>query len=342
MTNAIPHDFVQRRTQRGLTLIELMIALTLALLVIGVVATVFAGTSRNRGDLERSSRLAQNASYALEVLADDLRLGGYYGQMVFTGVTWQVANPCSVALPNQGWATIPSFTIPVAISGYAGADVAPPCIDVTGHRKPGTAAVVVRRLSADTTPPAAASGKPYLQVSSCNADFPAGNPTWVYSSNPADFTLRKIDCVSLADVRQAVVRTYFVATCDDCANDTMPTLKRAELDGNDITITPLVEGVENLQIEYGFDTDGDGNSDVFRPGLSGVAGAADNDWSNVVAARLYVLVRSTDTEGNYSDSVRQVNMGPLGYVTVPNDGYKRVVQTSTVRLNNPAGVRETP
>jgi type IV pilus assembly protein PilW len=316
--------------------------MTLSLIVLGVVATVFAGTSRNRGDLERSSRLAENASYALEVLTDDLRLGGYFGEMIFIGVAWQTPSPCAALLANQGWAYAPTFTAPVALAGYAGTEAAPSCIDDTGKRIPGTAAIVVRRVSTDTTPIASATGRPYLQVSSCNADLPSGNVTWVYSNKPADFTLRKIDCVSPADVRAAVVRTYFISACDDCGRDATPTLKRAELDGDHITITPLVEGVENLQVEYGFDIDGDGNSDEFRATLSGVAGAPDNDWSNVVAVRLYVLARSPDVETGYADSVRRVDLGPLGLVTVPSDGHKRVVQTTTVRLNNPAGLREAP
>jgi type IV pilus assembly protein PilW len=328
-------------TQRGLTIVEMMIAMTLAMLVVGVVATVFAGTSRNRGDLERSSRLAENASYALDVLSEDLRLAGFYGQMVFTGVTWQVPNPCAVELGNHGWASAPAFTAPVAVSGYAAADIAPACIDEVGHRIPGTAAVVVRRLSTDTTPIASATGAPFMQVSSCNADFPTGNPTWVYSDKPGDFTLRRLGCASTADVRQVYVHTYFVSSCNDCSADSTPTLKRAELTAAGITITPLVEGVENLQIAYGFDTNGDGNSDVFRAALSGDVGAADNDWSNVVATRLYVLARASEADG-YDNNARRIDMGPLGVVTMPNDGYRRVVQTGTVRLNNPAGLRETP
>jgi type IV pilus assembly protein PilW len=262
--------------------------------------------------------------------------------MLFTGVAWQVPNPCAVALPSHGWAMLPAFTAPVAVSGYAGDDAAPSCIDETGRRIPGTAAIVVRRVSTETTPIASASDHPHLQVSSCNADFPVGNPAWVYSDKPADFTLRRIDCANGAEVRRAIVRTYFVSACNECGRDTTPTLKRAELDGNDITIVPLVEGVENLQVEYGFDADGDGNADAFRAKLSGVAGAADNEWSNVVAARLYVLVRSPDVEAGYSNAVRRVDLGPLGVVNVADDSRKRIVETATVRLNNPAGLRERP
>ncbi len=333
--------FGRRSFQHGLSLVELMIAMTLALLVVAVVATVFAGTSRNRGDLERSSRLAENTGYALGLLTDEMRLAGFFGEMVFTGVAWQTPNPCSALLANQGWSHAP-FTVPVGISGYSGADAAPACIDDTGHRIPGTAAVVLRRLDVDTTPIANATGVPYLQVSQCNADMPVADPTWVYSDQPADFIFRRIDCVTPAEVRRAIVRTYFVSACNECGVDTTPTLKMSELTTAGVVITPLVEGVENLQIEYGFDTNGDGNADVFRTGLSGVAGTPDNDWSNVVATRIYVLLQSPDVEPGYHNAERRVDLGPLGLVTVPDDGRKRIVQIATVRINNAAGPRELP
>ena len=165
--------------------------------------------------------------------------------------------------------------------------MAPGCIS---DRKAGTAVVVTRRASADTTPPASATGAYFLQASKCGAD----PVPWVYSSDPGSFTLHKLDCVTIADIREGVVRSYYISTCNECGSDTTPTLKRAELIGTQMTITPLVEGVENLQLLYGFDTDGDGNPDTYRATLSGVVGAADNDWSNVVSVKLYVLARSTD------------------------------------------------
>jgi len=57
---------------RGMTLIELLVAMTLALLVLGVVAVLFGGSSSNRTALERSARLAENAHYAMEVLRSDI------------------------------------------------------------------------------------------------------------------------------------------------------------------------------------------------------------------------------------------------------------------------------
>ena len=319
---------------RGMTLIELMVATTLGMLVLGVVTVIFSGTSGNRASLERGGRLAENAAYAIEVLSDEVRMAGFFAETNFTGVTWQVPDPCATTLAAQGWSQAP-FTAPAPIVGYQGSDAVPGCI---GNRKAGTAVVVTRRASADTTPPASATGAYFLQASKCSSD-PA---SWVFSGDPSTFTLHNLDCATIADIREGVVRSYYVSTCNECGIDNVPTLKRAELVGTQMTITPLVEGVENLQFLYGFDTDGDGNPDIYRASLSGVVGAADNDWSNVVSVKLYVLARSTDAEQGYVDSAKTFDLGPAGVTAPAGDAYKRLLLTSMVRLNNSAGVRETP
>ncbi len=322
------------RRPHGFTLIELLVAIALALLVLGAVALVFSGTSRSRGDLERSSRLSDNAHYGVDLLIDEIQHAGYYAEMTTVGTTWLVPDPCSELLTMQGWSSDP-FTLPVALAGYRSADEAPACLPA---RRPGTAIVVTRRVSTETTPPAAASGGGFLQVSKCLLD----PTTWVVSNRPADFTLRNLDCLTTADVRQLVVRTYFVATCNVCGTDTIPTLKRAELVGAQIVLTPLVEGVESLQIEYGFDADNDGTPDRFLIAPDATLGAAYGEWANVMAARLFVLFRSADAQPGYADVTKRFNLGPAGLTEPKGDGYRRLVLSSIALLKNPAGQRESP
>ncbi len=137
----------RKRTPRcsgGFTLIELMVAMAVALLVLGGIAMVFAGTSRNRADLERSSRLAENAHFALELLSDEVRVAGYFAEMSFVGVAWQFPDPCATTLANLGWSSAP-FTAPVSLAGYKATDATPACVP---NRKAGTPILVVRRVAA--------------------------------------------------------------------------------------------------------------------------------------------------------------------------------------------------
>ncbi len=58
---------------RGLTLVELMVALTLGLIVTLVVVNVFLSNREVYRVNEQLARLQENARYALEVLARDRR-----------------------------------------------------------------------------------------------------------------------------------------------------------------------------------------------------------------------------------------------------------------------------
>src|SRR4029077_9116717 len=71
--------------------------------------------------------------------------------------------------------------------------------------------------------------------------------------NLASLNLHQKDCVTAATFNQYRTHIYFVAN-NDQPGDGIPTLKRAELGAGAFTIVPLVEGVENLQLEYGLDT----------------------------------------------------------------------------------------
>src|SRR5205823_10358810 len=103
----------------------------------------------------------------------------------------------------------------VPMVGYQGSEAAPGCI---ANRKAGTAVVVTRRTSADATPLASATGGYFLQASKCGSD----PVPWVFSSDPANFTLHRLDCATLADIRENIVRSYYVSTCNKCNNFNIP------------------------------------------------------------------------------------------------------------------------
>src|SRR3970282_2307983 len=99
---------------------------------------------------------------------------------------------------------------------------------------------------------------------------------------------------------------YFVAN-NSVGTDGVPTLKRAELTGSGFTIVPLVEGVENLKLEYGIDANGDGMPEGYSttPDTYGgcvAAACAVANWRNVTMAKVYVLARNTEPSPGYTNS----------------------------------------
>jgi type IV pilus assembly protein PilW len=136
-----------------------------------------------------------------------------------------------------------------------------------------------------------------------------------------------------------VVRLFYVSRCNDCSRDAIPTLKRLDLRRGQLIVTPLVEGIEDLRIDYGFDVDNDGTTDEYARALSGLAGAADNSWANVMAARVHLLVRTSELPAGHTDTATYA-MGLSGALGPFNDGWKRTAFAATARLINPAGRRE--
>src|SRR5207248_9785265 len=119
--------------------------------------------------------------------------------------------------------------------------------------------------------------------------------------------LHKRDCATVAPLRKYIVNIYFIST-DNGSGVAVPTLKRLEFTGSGWTETPLVEGIEELNIEYGIDNNSDGAPDAYTadPSAYTYTGCATctavNNWMNVVTARINLLARNVDTSPNYTDS----------------------------------------
>ncbi|HEU0202747.1 MAG TPA: PilW family protein [Burkholderiaceae bacterium] len=66
-----------RAHQRGLSLIELMVAITLGLFLLTVTISVFLGISRTARTQDAASRLDENGRFAIESITRAIRLAGY-------------------------------------------------------------------------------------------------------------------------------------------------------------------------------------------------------------------------------------------------------------------------
>lgn len=102
---------------------------------------------------------------------------------------------------------------------------------------------------------------------------------------------------------------------------------------NDLTFvgSEMVQGIEQLQLTYGEDTDGDDVPDIFNP-ASAVA-----EWLNVKAVRVGLVARTVDPMGTATDDFgpAAIDINDLSGVAVPNDRRRRRVFTATIQLRNP-------
>ena len=329
--------------QAGLTLVELMVALALTLFILIGLVTLFANQSVSRTEIDKASRQIENGRFAVQTLVSEINLAGYFGPLMDAPVA-----PGAVPDPCANSAASVSAAIGIPLQGYAGAGADPtPGGCLTGY-KANTAVLVVRRASTSTSA-AFTSGEFNIQVSGCQGD--SAKYLVNGDSTAANFTLHKrtsatsgcalpLTSAASADIAPLYVHIYYITTCsnkDDCTAsgaDSVPTLRRIDVKPAGVsTPVALVDGIENLQLEYGLDTDSDGAPNSY----TSTAPTTVANWRNVMSMRVSVLARNIDVTGGYTDT-KTYDLGAAS--VTPGGSYKRHAYNETARLNNPAGRRE--
>lgn len=335
-----------KRRIQGLTLVELMISLVIGSLLILTLLTMMSNASQSGRQLMRSATQSENARYAADLLQSELTLAGFMGELPlqsirhvsatntpYTEMALCAATPQGVMAYNA--AANPPLTVPSAIQGIAAHD-ATPCLT---DRKTGTAAILIQRLATESQPVATMGDAWVTQYSFCDKD---PDTRLILSNEPGDLTLRDKDCKTISPVRRHVARIYYIARCNRCGagGDNTPTLKRAELSARGWSSTAMVEGIESLLFEFGFDTDNNGSPDLYRTS-PGDPNAADGSWGNVMAVRTHFVSVSdaTDTVAAKSAQVT-FQFGDQAAFTPPQDGYIRQGYSLMTRLINPSAARE--
>jgi type IV pilus assembly protein PilW len=378
MTNLLPPGNGHRKFQSGFSLVELMIAITLGLLIVAGLTTIFVKNSRARSEIERSNRQLESGRYAMTLLTEDLRMAGFlaafnpYDSIIFpnnpplgadtapvTAAMASMPDPCDASVANLN----KSFFFHV--QGYDNPTTMPSCVSDV---RAGSDILVIRRVSTCVAGPtteagcdAVISGAPYFQSSNCyqatelaknSGGAAAAKDYQAYfalDTNIASMTRHALNCTAIADYRLYLTHIYFVAN-NNVGTDGIPTLKRAELGASGFTIVPLVEGIETIQFEYGVDKDGDGKVDDYTadPNSYNACGGATcvGYWLRTYAVKVNLLARNIETSPGYKDSkTYTLGLKADGSSNVfPasgtfGDAYKRHAYNAAVRLDNPSGRR---
>lgn len=365
--------------QRGLSLVELMISLTIGLILLAGLSLLFVESSRSHRELSEMSKQVESGRYALQLLTDELHLAGFYGRFAdipsdTIPVPATAPDPCAL-----GDTTALLNALPIHIQGYAAASFsARPVVSAlcavllpAANLQPGSDVFAIRRADTSTLAVGGTAilNEVYIQ-SSFAAEIQKGAGAAITSvskadgATPATILQRCIaPCVPplAAPIRKYRVHVYFVAPCsipagggtictgpNDDGGKPIPTLKRLELTSvggaTAMNTVSLVEGIEMLKIDYGVDL-------TPAPNAAGTIGdgapefpfkrtpASLDEWSSTVAANLYVLSRNP-LSGGYTDS-KTYAMGEAGDYT-PGGNFRRHIYSASVRLSNPGMRREIP
>lgn len=328
-----------RFRSQGYTLIELMIAMSLGLLMGVAIITVFLEARHSFDRDESIQRMQDDARQAIRDLTNDVSMAGYWADLLLPAAivpdaTLTVAaspdpcGPASAAGVEWIYQTVePGTTQSVAVLAVdnatgATANAAFSCI-AAGEIVPGTDVISVKRVAGTGLGGAPAADTVYLRSNGTLGllyKAPLGAPA---VNVPPPFT----DW----EYRPSI---YYVRNYAVTAGDGIPTLCRKVLVfGSPPTMTTecLAQGIENLQIEYGLDSTGDGRPDVYipNPDLAQLQMA--------VSAQIYVLARSADRDLRY-DNEKTYSISNAPAYTPADDFYRRVF-TVTVNMRNLRALR---
>lgn len=292
--------------QRGLTLVEIMVALLIStILGVGMVQ-IFSGSKRTHDFQQAQSRIQENGRYLVEAIARDLRMVDYNSCAGRTPAENSTLNATDAGQDGSGEDALIGYV-------YAGGgwDDAPPnqqdgmvqpmdsshaleierpaddMVQTTDHQASGNSVVLF------VNGPGSIEECDIVQVTNCRTttttqvtNIPnSGNQIKTQTSgcSPGNSVQDLGDDFSNSQVVQLSRRTYYV---DDADDDGYGQLMRL-LDGGETT-EELVEGIHDLGFEYGVDGNDDNQIDSYEdPGDV-------SDWSEVIAVRMLLTMISRD------------------------------------------------
>ena len=331
------HSPMTRRHCHGFSLIELMVALVITLILIAGIGQIFLSSKKSYTIQNDLGRQQENGRYVLDTLAQDLRRAGYLGgALKVEQTTWSLpvasgAETCATG--DTSWGRMlkrPIYGLNEPAAGYN-------CINnyLQGD-------VLVVRYAAPwevcptcvTTPSPTVNGRLYLRS---NPLTPKTARLYAGGSEPPKLPNdRDAELVAYA----YYIRNSSQPPCSYGGADVPVTsLFRVGLNDTGKPDTPeeIASGIEQLQVQYGVDTNNDLSVDQYLD-----ADAIDTDvgitpnWDQVVAARVWVLTRSECPETGYTNTTTYT-MGDAPFTPPVNDHFRRQLYQTTVKLRNRIG-----
>ena len=296
---------------RGLTLIELLISSALGLVVIAAVGSLFMMSSRAIRQDERMSFMNQELSYAIAQLMQDIEMAGHWARLhesarVELHDNLAIAQDCGPTSTAWTYADRTALRILDNATG-ASANAAFQCLPASDIL-PGTDVVAVKRVAgrpggSDLGMGGQTSGAVYLRTGNLSGRLYLHNGV-AFGNVPPPF--------ENWEYRPAIY--YIQPTVDGVAE---PALCRRILQATGAGSPPafvrecLAQGVENLQLEAGIDTDADGAANYFTASpTASVSG-------QIVSVRLFLLARSSRPDPSHSEPAGKSYM--FSNMTAPHE-----------------------
>ena len=323
-----------RRRYAGMTLIELMVALAIgSFLMIGAI-TVFMQSRTTFRVNESVARLQENARFVLDAIEPDIRMGHYFGLTTRSNRIQRSAapdDPLEFAVGGDcdtNWSVNLRAEVEGTNNGYGWLCAA------FGAAQPTADTLVIRRVAED--PEAApAANTLYLQT----ARFQDGR-IFVGPGVPPGYL------PATSQTHRLVTNGYYVSlnSALDTAATTVPSLRMKTLVGGAggvrVIDQEVLPGVEDMQIQFGVDTDileaaNRGSIDRYvNPGdpIFDDTSGFFIPTAEILSVRIWLRIRAEQLEQGFTDTTNYVyadqDVGPF------NDAFRRVLVSKTIYLRN--------
>lgn len=351
-----------RKTVIGLSLVELMVAITISSVLLLGVSSVYLSTRHSNAVQDEFSRLQENGRFAIHSLTKDIRMAGYQGC-----VNLKRMQPVNIVQKGGGQDNDFDFTPATALvghtacSGGTGAGCSPATPVGTLPVIAGTEAITIRRAASCSSVLTGNLGVLNANIqlapgNTCNFEagevlfitdcatgdiFRATNvgqgaaQTTIAHSNAGNTTnfLSKLYGQD-ARVMKWERLTYFIGPSTNGVAGNRSLFVNVDQGAGNVT-TELVEHVDDMQVVYHVDTtpDGEGNPSV-DAFLSAAQVQAGNLWANVLAVRLHILTTTRDNVANQNSGA---NKTPYTYMGVQQNSADRRYRrefTTTINIRN--------
>lgn len=344
-----------KNSHSGFSLVELMISIVLGLILMTGVVKMFLGSKVAFSSQQAVSRIQETGRLAIEFMSRDIRMAGYMGCLSRLAVPVStVSNPAN--FPNDMTTAIRGYTAEPSLSNLVpdpavGSDL----LQVT--RAEGISAIVsvdttkkfvtVRRTTTEAN--ACANGSTRFSGLCLNDNVIVTNCQTARIFNVTNLAPSATDIVLSHALPANTVNDWQTgASITDPVYapgaEVLPMLKTVyfivlKADGvpslfqntNGVN-TELLEGVEDMRLTYGRDTNADGVPDNYGTAAQvDAAAAAGAAWATVLSVRIEILVRSI--EDNVVPERQVYSFGGNQKVQAV-DNRMRQVFTSTVAIRS--------
>jgi type IV pilus assembly protein PilW len=345
------------RGERGFSIVELLVAVAISLLLLTGVVAIFVSSKTSYETNERFSRIEENGRFALDAIMTDLRASGFVGcarQPTYLSTSLSSATSLQwnfLAGPVTGFEATGTSTWSPAMDAYipstliSGSDVLVARVPV----REKVALPLTANLGAATNSLQVAAGSTngvktgdiaiaysceaisVFQVSNYNSA--TGVIDHAFTGQNANNTVNYSYRQAVTNVVPVETVAYYIAPAGrltDLTDPDPPPPGTTSLWRRRGTATEeLVEGVEQMQVQYGVDTTGDTIVDAYRTADQVQAAG---QWNDVLSVSVALLVSSLEQYGTDTDQRAYTLLDVT--VAAPADRRIREVFTATASIRN--------